>query len=1470
MKNKFLNYLSVYQEVISASEYRDTQLAKTKNGLSDIKNYKIENITFFKDFIEKIKNNLLTFPDEMDKKADVYSIKDLPDDEYSNRLQTVHSDYAPDDDEDEGHWDDDQLDEDEDEDEEDENYDESVKTPSRKAFEHLYKSVDGKSLTTINNFRKDIEEIEKNKDIENDLIRYIKNHCKPFVNLYDKRNYNDDFDKYLYCGILNYYLSNKYMDRLVKSRGDNYIWLTSHIKDAIFSPYFKQKSQQTSERIKLKNRLRVVVPDFETKTNSQISADITDMIGKTKNEKEKTKLNELLTKIQDNKLSMDMEELSVNDARKVVMQLFNNIKRNIRQNAVFNKSFTTLGSRKFVFDFNTGKPSALDNEISKNNIRLQALLVKLGYTFNEIEFEIGRVRDGKNLMSFKELVPILRQKQSEIKSFSPEKESEIEDLTQELDVAEDELIIFDTLKNIDKNQIADLKKLLGYGEEVNKNIGDLIQEANKIDKEKTKEILKKYNRNKLNKLLALIREKLIINTESNKKLREEYEEIIELLSDMQHIHSNQKMKIIFTLSPREFISQSTRANLTKSIKSCMNVFYGLNRKFLPTALMSGSFTVWLVKVNKDKDGNDIIDSKIVDPLARIVVKPFKNSNGDVFFIPDNVYAANDNSDFVSKFNSKVFEILNHNNVLPNDMYYLDTEANYRDSVVSITNDVFSRLMYNDEKMEKVKKEMSAGDAIYLNKKIQLNNKPEKIFEKMLKVSDKNLLQNVGLYDISDIVNVPKGNYNELEIWSRNVKKIDSDADIKELTIKSTCEKLNSLENIKNIDKIKNLYIYNGAKIPAKLLKSKTIGKLSFQNKIGSDEDIDIDGVLDLMDLKVNAKKISAGKIILNKVNTNKVKEIKAKKIFLNSLCEDNEDFRKYKKFKEIIGREIFSDLDIAKIFIIIRMISLNDFKNKNIEQLIRERIEMSDTKMKKFKNILLNFLNNDKDLISRICKTKLSREIDYRQVEYEEKQAALKKYFYSNFNENESFDFNKINADELEELGGYMVFDKIDLRRFKNLKILKLENFNNIKELLLPPSIVVVKRVKNFSVLKNINELKNLKSLLFTTSVQSDKSFYPENVDNEIFKNLIEFKFDIDEKTFDKRFILSPYIQLLYANESPNRGIRKIINVSSKKKSEFFDFYKKNKIADVKVLNYSTPFNKHDIKNAYYSNKIVFDFENETTKANLTDKTVYVDNSDSSKIIIENNFFDFYVDTVIPNNINPNVSLEVEIYINEKTPKKINLKKITEKLIISQYDRKSIRIKIFLKDSEEIKKYEIESDIGYSFYYQGTYLSPYLDKTKKIEISMDGYPPGFSLEITESMLKKGVINVDDYLKIKDSIEYTDKKVLINLDFKNYITNIRKKYDRFFRFIMTKENKIEILNNFINKKFKPIERLQDNLKLVMVDYTVEPISNIYYYKIIAKILENNIDLVRTFSENSIYSNSVIDNFNPYFKKMLKDD
>jgi hypothetical protein len=207
---------------------------------------------------------------------------------------------------------------------------------------------------------------------------------------------------------------------------------------------------------------------------------------------------------------------------------------------------------------------------------------------------------------------------------------------------------------------------------------------------------------------------------------------------------------------------------------------------------------------------------------------------------------------------------------------------------------------------------------------------------------------------------------------------------------------------------------------------------------------------------------------------------------------------------------------------------------------------------------------------------------------------------------------------------------------------------------------------------------------------------------------------------------------------------------------------------------------------------MVFDFDSEIAKTSLMNKTVYVDNSNSSQIVIKNNFFDFYVDTVVPNDINPNVSLEVEIHINEKTPKKINLKKITEKLITYSYDRMYIRIKILLNDPEKAKDYEIESNIGYSFYHEGDYLNPYLDKKKKIEISMNGYQPGFSLEITENVIKKGIINIDDYLKIKDSIEYTDKKVFINLVFRDYIIDIQKKYNKFFKFIMKKENKLEFL------------------------------------------------------------------------------
>ena len=69
------------------------------------------------------------------------------------------------------------------------------------------------------------------------------------------------------------------------------------------------------------------------------------------------------------------------------------------------------------------------------------------------------------------------------------------------------------IKENESLQIEELKKILSYDNKVDKKIGDLIKEALTIDKTKTNDILKQYNKTKLNRLLVLVKEKGKITTE---------------------------------------------------------------------------------------------------------------------------------------------------------------------------------------------------------------------------------------------------------------------------------------------------------------------------------------------------------------------------------------------------------------------------------------------------------------------------------------------------------------------------------------------------------------------------------------------------------------------------------------------------------------------------------------------------------------------------------------------------------------------------------------------------------------------------------------------------------------------------------------------------------------------------------------------------------------------------------------------
>lgn len=98
MKKRLLHYI---KEVVSPSEYRDTQVAKIINSSNPddvIRNFYIANIVFFKGFLDKILNHLMTFPDELDKKNDVYTIDEPSGQENPNQFDDEDED--DDDDED--------------------------------------------------------------------------------------------------------------------------------------------------------------------------------------------------------------------------------------------------------------------------------------------------------------------------------------------------------------------------------------------------------------------------------------------------------------------------------------------------------------------------------------------------------------------------------------------------------------------------------------------------------------------------------------------------------------------------------------------------------------------------------------------------------------------------------------------------------------------------------------------------------------------------------------------------------------------------------------------------------------------------------------------------------------------------------------------------------------------------------------------------------------------------------------------------------------------------------------------------------------------------------------------------------------------------------------------------------------------------------------------------------------------------
>ena len=133
---------------------------------------------------------------------------------------------------------------------------------------------------------------------------------------------------------------------------------------------------------------------------------------------------------------------------------------------------------------------------------------------------------------------------------------------------------------------------------------DVNAEKKKLDNPKVPDIGKQQARERIQRFNNL-----------DKSLVNYYEEII----------NKNKQMIVFTWVPRKIASQSTDVGWT----SCQNLFNGGYNHFVFPSIGEGAFIAWLVK-----RGDEF---KLDNPIARTVIKVFKDKYGNKLWWPDKVY-----------------------------------------------------------------------------------------------------------------------------------------------------------------------------------------------------------------------------------------------------------------------------------------------------------------------------------------------------------------------------------------------------------------------------------------------------------------------------------------------------------------------------------------------------------------------------------------------------------------------------------------------------------------------------------------------------------------------------------------------------------------------------------------------------------------------------------------------------------------
>ena len=98
--------------------------------------------------------------------------------------------------------------------------------------------------------------------------------------------------------------------------------------------------------------------------------------------------------------------------------------------------------------------------------------------------------------------------------------------------------------------------------------------------------------------------------------------------------------------------------------SCMNVKRGTYRSFLKNDIKSGTLVMYLVRPD---------DKNINNPISRLLLKPYKNDNGDVILKPSRTYGAG-----LLKFEEAAAEFCNQVNKDKPDGFYRLSEEVYED------------------------------------------------------------------------------------------------------------------------------------------------------------------------------------------------------------------------------------------------------------------------------------------------------------------------------------------------------------------------------------------------------------------------------------------------------------------------------------------------------------------------------------------------------------------------------------------------------------------------------------------------------------------------------------------------------------------------------------------------------------------------------------------------------------------------